>query len=117
MCNRRDITGTFKVTLEVSDPRNDLRPGMFGRVAIAYEVHEDALLVPSDAVLAEDEQTTVFVVEDGVARKKAVETGLAADDRIEILSGLGDDEEVIVVGQLSINEGTRVESRIDGQTT
>ena len=107
-------TGTFKVTLGVDQGENSLRAGMFGRVRVAYDVHEDALLVPTEAVLAEDADSAVYIVEDGVARRRSISIGLSSDAGIEVLSGLDGSENVIVVGQTSVKDGTPVSLQDDG---
>lgn len=101
-------TGTVKVTLGVTNVDGQLRPGMFARAKIVYEVHEQALLVPADAVLAEDAQPAVFVVEDGIARRRDVTTGFENGGNIEVTSGLQGSDKVIVVGQAALRDGTPV---------
>lgn len=101
-------TGTFRVTLEVDDPDGELRAGMFARVQIVYDVRSDAILIPAEAVLEEDAETAIFVVEEGTARRRVVGTGFSSDDTVEVLSGLEESEEVIVVGQHGLKDGTPV---------
>ena len=59
-------SGTFKVTLEVRDQTRELKPGMFTRVNIVYDVHQNTLLVPKDAILTEDIESSIFVVKEKV---------------------------------------------------
>lgn len=101
-------SGTFRVALAVPSADRRLRPGMFGKLDIVYEVHEDALLVPSVAVLDEDMEAAVFVLDEGLARRRLVTTGLQVDGRTEVLSGLSPGEQVIVVGQGGLKEGAPV---------
>lgn len=101
-------SGTVKVTLAVSDETGNLRPGMFARARIVYETHENTLLVPAAAILAEDAEASVFVVEDGIAKRRTVTTGLESGERIEVTSGLEGSEQVIVVGQSALRDGTPV---------
>lgn len=107
-------TGTVKVTLAVSDPERALLPGMFARARIVYEVRQDTLLIPADAVLAEDAEPSVFVVEDGIARRRPVTTGLGSGARIEITSGLKGTEDIVILGQLGLRDGSAVTSKEDG---
>jgi membrane fusion protein (multidrug efflux system) len=101
-------TGTVKVTLGVDNLNGNLRPGMFARAKIVYDVHNDAILIPREAVVAEDAQPAVFVVEDGVARLRTVTTGLASGANVEVTSGLEGSEKVVVIGQGSLRDGTPV---------
>jgi hypothetical protein len=51
----------------------------------------------------------VFVVEDGVARARAVRTGRAAGDLVEVLDGaLRSGQEVVVVGNDMLRDGAKV---------
>lgn len=102
-------TGTFKVTIEIEDAARRIKPGMFARVGIVYDTHLDALKIPRSAVVGDDEQSAVFVVEDDRAVRREVETGFADGGMIEITAGLDDADEVIVVGQVGLRAGTEVD--------
>jgi membrane fusion protein (multidrug efflux system) len=60
-------TGTFRVTCEFSDRSGQLKSGMFGRVEIVFDRRAEALTIPRTALIDEDGQTSVFVVEMGKA--------------------------------------------------
>jgi len=101
-------TGTFRARVEVQDPTGRLKPGMFARVNIVYERRENALQVQRSAIVDADGTQSVFVVADGKAEQKAVQTGLANNGWIEITGGLQGDEKVVVVGQGGLKTGTVV---------
>jgi len=103
-----EATGTFRVTLRILDHTGVLRPGMFARVAVVYDVHSDAVMVPAEAILEEDIEKSVFVVEDGVAQRKVVVTGITDENLVEILDGVSDEDTVVVVGQGGLRDGTPV---------
>ncbi len=102
-------TGTFKVTVVVRDPTRRLKPGMFARIRIVYNVHENTLLIPREAILAEDAESAVFVVRKKVAYRTLVQTGYADSVRVEVLSGLTPGDTVVVTGQGSLKDSSRVE--------
>ena len=101
-------TGTFKVTIEILDPERRIKPGMFARISIVYDKHENVLQVPRSAIVDEMSTTSVFVVEDDVAIRRSVQTGLAANGLVEITSGLDDKDHVITVGQVGLKPNARV---------
>lgn len=101
-------TGTFRVTLKILDRSGVLRPGMFARVAVVYDVHNDAVMVPVEAILDEDIEKSLFVIEDGVARRRIIETGITDRDMVEILEGINDSDTVVVIGQGGLQDGTLV---------
>lgn len=131
-------TGTFKVTVGVSDKTRKLKPGMFTRVNIVYDMHEDTLLVPKDAILTEDIETAVFVVKEQVedqsdnkensepadqsdedsapeessktliVSKQNVRTGYINSTHVEILSGVELGDIVVTTGLSSLKDGVKV---------
>ena len=101
-------TGTFKITIEVVDESRRLKPGMFGRISIVYDKHENALQVPRSAIVDEAGEETVFVIEDDVAHRRVVQTGFAEDGQIEILDGITESDRFVVVGQAGLKDGSKV---------
>lgn len=101
-------TATFKVTLQVADSAAELKPGMFARVAIVFERKTDALAVPRAALLDADGESRLFVVENGKARQRVVRTGLSDAGRVEIVSGIAQKDQVVIVGQNGLKDGNPV---------
>ncbi len=102
-------TGTVKVTVEVRDLTKRLKAGMFGRVNIVYDVHTATLMMPKDAVLSEDTESAVFVVQDSLAYRKIIKTGYANATHIEVLEGVKVGERVVTTGQGSLKDSSKVE--------
>ncbi|NNK42884.1 MAG: efflux RND transporter periplasmic adaptor subunit [Deltaproteobacteria bacterium] len=104
------VRGTVEVDLTIDDEL-DLRPDMTVTVEIEVGRVQSALLVPS--WLIHDfggESPWLMLAEDGEARRRDVELGLEGDDMVEIVSGLGEEDEVLPPG-LSIEEGDPVRVR------
>lgn len=101
-------TATFGVRIRVTETGGLLRPGMFARVAIVYERKPDALQIPRTALLDGDGPPKVFVVQDGKAAERAVSLGLSNGAMIEVVAGLTDGEQVVVVGQGAVKPGAAV---------
>lgn len=100
--------GTFRATAYINNESGMLAPGMFGRFAIAYERHEGALTIPVAAVVEEDNDSVVYVVIDGAAERRIITTGIRDKGLVEVLSGLDEDDEIVVAGQSSLRDGSRV---------
>lgn len=93
---------SFKVKIRLIEPDAiAVRPGMSARVEIYTESSEDALAVPLQAVLydedadADAEQPYVFVVENGHAVRRDVTVGLSSDTLMEITTGLSAGDTVV----------------------
>jgi membrane fusion protein, multidrug efflux system len=62
-------SGTFRATCEFRDTTKTLKPGMFGRIDVMYDQRHDALVVPRSALVEEDGESAVFVVEPAPPKK------------------------------------------------
>ncbi len=100
--------GTFRATAMIDNAAGNLAPGMFGRFSIAYEQHKDALVVPAEALLDEDGESTVYVVNDGEVALRTVLTGIESGGKVEILSGLSESDVIVVVGHSGLRNGSKV---------
>lgn len=86
-----------------------LAPNMFGRVYLIIESFADVIAVPVQAVLATPAGFEVaFVVVDGKAIQRKVQTGIEEAGRIQILSGLNAGEKVILSGQEKLKDGAEI---------
>ena len=101
-------TGTFKITIEIRDEERRIKPGMFGRMSIVYDRHENVLQLPRSAIVEDRGEQTVFVVEDGKAVRRTVETGYGQDGFVEITTGIEETDEVITVGQVGLKPDAEV---------
>ena len=77
---------------------------MFSEVNIIAREEENVLLAPSEG----EADGATWVVKDGRARKQPVTVGIRDLLRVQILSGLGEGDAVIVEGQDKLSEGARV---------
>lgn len=102
-------TGTVKVTIGLPDSlaggATGFLPGMYAEVTLTTEVHADIPVVPKPALVHEDEQTFVFIVEGDHAKRQLIEVGLADDDFVEVVSGLEAGDRIIVAGQAGLKDG------------
>jgi len=85
-------SGTFKVTVAVTDKTRKLKPGMFTRVNIVFDMHENTLLLPKDAILTEDSESTVFIVTEKVEDKSEKEGNAEETGKTEKIEKTEDEE-------------------------
>jgi hypothetical protein len=81
---------------------------MFARVGIVYETRNAALQIPRTAIVDNEGQPTVFVVEAGKAQQRTIVTGLANAGYVEVTAGLQGSEKIVVVGQGALKSGNAV---------
>ena len=101
-------TSLYTVTLTVPADVSGLLSGMFADVTFRTNVSENTLVIPSDAILTSEDTQYVFVVEDGAARYVEVTAGLTGNGVTEVLSGLTEGQQLVVVGQQYLADGDPV---------
>jgi RND family efflux transporter MFP subunit len=100
---------TCKVTIEVPNPEEAIKPGMHADVEIAAEIYTDRLLIPQLAVLVRTGgRKLAFVVEEGIAKWRYIDVGLENEDYIEVLDGVKEGEVVCVDGHFTLAHDAKV---------
>lgn len=103
--------GMFSVEAEADQPDDTIPSGLTGQIQLDHVVAENALVVPTEAVIERSGQTFVFIMEDGQAKevnvsiiqKQSAETAIEVEDE-----QLAADDAVISSGQLTIEDGSNV---------
>ena len=101
-------TGAALVRIRVPNGQASLRANTVGRAHLVVDVHRGALVVPRPAVVGSPEGPGVELVEQGLARRVPVKTGYEDGERVEILSGVSENQQVIVQGAYAVPDGTPV---------
>jgi RND family efflux transporter MFP subunit len=100
------VAKTYRVRLALPDD-TPLRIGMTVEVNVIVQVSANALLVPTNALRG----GSLFVVENGAARRHDVKVGIRGASNTQILSGLGETEQVIVPFPEDLADGTKVREK------
>lgn len=101
-------TKLYTVTLTVPADVGGLLSGMFADVTFRTDVSENAIVVPTEAILTSAGVQYVYVVEDGAARYVEVTAGLTGSGITEVLSGLAEGQQLVTVGQAYLSDGDPV---------
>jgi RND family efflux transporter MFP subunit len=101
-------TQRYTVVLELQNPPENLMAGMTGEMNIITGRHENALLVPTRALLVDQ----VLIVAHGMIEKRTVQVGFRTLDYSEVLSGLKEGTHVVVTEQDQLRPGEFVRQRI-----
>ena len=120
----RAFTGRIRRVFPAGDPQTRLvpvevelgpearavaRPGFLARVTFALGARENVLLVPASAIVSGTGGTSaVFVVANGVATRRTVETGLTSEGQVEIVAGLAAGDTIVITGANSLRDGMDV---------
>ena len=98
-------TRTMAVEIEIDNKDHILNPGMFVTASLIYDEHNDAVTVPTAAVLKDQAGNYVYTVYNNAAKRLPVQTGVEQDGRTEIITGLTGSEDIITTGQQFARDG------------
>jgi RND family efflux transporter MFP subunit len=95
-------------TVKVSIPRTvTARTGSFARIVFRGAPRR-VLLIPAEAIRRHGQVSSVFVVQDGVARLRVIQEGTHSSDGVEVLAGLDAGESIVIAPLTRLVDGARV---------
>lgn len=100
-------TQRYTITLEMEKPPDNLMAGMTGEMNVITGMHENALLVPTRALLVDQ----AWIVKRGVVRRRTVKVGFRTLDFAEAMSGVALGDHVVVSNQDKLRLGQLVRER------
>lgn len=106
---KADEAHTYPIEIRMSNSKeHPLKAGMFGKVSFTTIEKSDALIIPRSALIGSIKNPKVFVVQDGKAELREVQTGADVGTKLEILSGLQAGESIVTNGQNNLRPGSKV---------
>ncbi|MBP3367000.1 MAG: efflux RND transporter periplasmic adaptor subunit [Treponema sp.] len=106
---------TMQAKLKVEPADSRIKSGMYARVRLITDVIQNAVVIPSDAIVYRNSKPFVFVAQDvsgadgrSTVRMVSVTEGLTVDNMTEIQEGLKEGEAIIIKGQSILSDGSAV---------
>lgn len=109
-----DQTRTMHTEIDVENPEGTLKEGMYAEVKLLLQQRKNTLTVPVQAVVEGGNETYVLTLDDhDRVQKRTVQLGEQTSTRVEILSGISENERVISAGQSNYEIGEVVKPRLE----
>ena len=102
-------SGTFKVTLSVPNQKATLKAGMFTRVELRYDTHNDVITVPYNALVNQDNEFALYVIDGSNANRRTVTLGYREADTVEVVAGIEPGEQIVIRGHQNLKDQSLVE--------
>lgn len=102
------LTRNVRMKAVIKNPNHLLKPGFFAEVSIQTGSNPNALVIPESALFSQEGKFFVFIVRDGIAHRKEVETGLRFEGKVEIQKGILKGDQVVTAGHEQLSEGMKV---------
>lgn len=106
------MTRSFTVRAKCPNPQNSLVPGAFVKVEIILQTVQDALVIPSEAVIPDIKGEKVLLCAQGKVRTQYLITGIRTDYEVQVTDGLNPGDTVITTGLLQLRNDMKVKIRI-----
>lgn len=101
-------TRTLQLRAKAANPDGALIPGSFATIALPLTTIDDAILIPTEAVVPIQNGKKVFITENGKAKEVIVETSARTDKFVLVTSGLAPGDTVLTTGVMSLKKGSSV---------
>ncbi len=101
-------TRNLKVRAVVENKSEHLLPGAFADVFLKLRENNDALMIPTQAIIPAEQSKSVIMVRKGKAHFVTVKTGTREASTIEITEGLQPGDTIVTTGILFLKEGARL---------
>jgi membrane fusion protein (multidrug efflux system) len=105
-------TRTLKMRAIAENPDGKLLPGTFANVSLPLEKINEALLVPTEALIPIQGGKKIFIAKNGKAKEVVVETGARTDRNVLVTSGLKAGDTILTSGVMSLKEDSPVKVKI-----
>ncbi len=106
--NVEQTTRTLKVRALVTTKHPELVPGIFARVHLVLGKNDEAILVPTQAVIPQARNKRVILFHKDSAFFQVVETGVRDSSYVQILRGIKPGDTIITTGLMAIRPGSKV---------
>jgi len=88
---------TIPIDIQFNSDGNNLAVGLSGDVEFVVEEKESVLVVPKEYVKTKNSDSIVYILKDGKPEERKVKTGLSTISQVEIIEGLAENEEIVLV--------------------
>lgn len=105
-------TRTLNVKALAKNDKNELVPGSFAKVNLDLQTINNAILIPTEAIIPILDGKMVYTVKDGKAQKVNVEAGTRTATSILIQSGLNAGDTVLTTGAMAVKQGSSVKVKV-----
>lgn len=107
---KADDGHTYTLEILLNNSNNELKAGMIFSANINYEIKQNKLIIPRDAIIGSIKNPYIFVVENDIVKIKYIKVGSELGKYIQVIDGLNEGEKVVVKGKLNITDGSKVKT-------
>lgn len=100
-------TGMFDVKVTIDAPDDNLNVGMVTNVTLINDKEDDTLLIPSQCVFKEGDDSYVYTINGDKLSKKTIEVASNKDNYLEVSSGISKDDQIVIQGSSNMTDNMK----------
>jgi membrane fusion protein (multidrug efflux system) len=100
---------SFGIKAQFSNTKDSFyKPGMFVKVNVVTEKHQNVLTIPTEAITREKNSNIVYMIKNGISLPVNIKPGFSNDQMTEVTSGLSAGDTIVTAGINNLSDSTRV---------
>lgn len=110
--SKANMGNSFPIQFRVENTKQlDIKAGMFGKVKVSNSQTEKGFLIPSSAILNNEEKTQVYIIENGKAMLKTIKTSQNIGNKTVVKDGLQEGDEIVISGFINLFNGANITTK------
>jgi len=101
-------TRSFKGVIEIENPKQKLRPGMFAKGEVVVASASNSIVIPKEIIISKQKGNYVFVIEKGIAMEREIQIGLENPKQVQVVSGLKVGERIVIKGFETLRDKSKI---------
>ena len=100
----------FNCKVKIDNSDKSLSPGTYGKVTLVSDQKNDVITVPVNALVGNEGDYSVFINDNGTAKKTKIVIGQTDENNVEITSGIKDGDQIICTNTSTLQDGDEVDA-------
>jgi RND family efflux transporter MFP subunit len=107
---KADNSKRYEVEIALANnAQNPLKAGMFGTAYFDFGASGKALMIPRKAIIGSLRDAKVYIAQtNNTAQLRTIKVGMVKGDKIEVIEGIAEGENIIITGQINLQDGAKI---------
>lgn len=110
--SKANMGNSFPIQFQVANTKNlSIKSGMFGKVSLSETIQEQGILIPTSAIIEENEIVKVYLIKNGKAVMQAITTSKTIGNKTLVSSGLNENDIIVTNGFINLFDNANITTK------
>ncbi|HRB47601.1 MAG TPA: efflux RND transporter periplasmic adaptor subunit [Niabella sp.] len=110
--SKANMGNSFPIQFQVANTKNlSIKSGMFGKVSLSETKQEQGILIPTSAIIEENEIVKVYLIKNGKAVMQAITTSKTIGNKTLVSSGLNENDIIVTNGFINLFDNANITTK------